>query len=71
MIPPTTMICSHLLGNLGSAFVEVLVCTSLEEINDYISLLPQSMLMTAEESKRGRNMTRTKIFSLGNTGRDH
>lgn len=32
----------------------------------YLSLLPQSMLMTAEESKTGRNLTRTKLFGQGN-----
>ena len=30
-----------------------------------MSLLPQSMLMTAEESKSGRNQTRTKVFGQG------
>ena len=54
---------TDITGNSGSAFVEVLVRDSLEGI--YVSLLPQSMLMSAEESKSGRNLSRTKHFSTG------
>ena len=49
---------------MGSAFVEVLVKSSIEK-EDYLSLLPQSMLMSAEESKSQRNLTRTKLFLTG------
>lgn len=58
------LLISLFLGNLGSAFVEVLVRES-EFGGDFVSLLPQSMLMTAEESKSGRNLTRTKVFGQG------
>lgn len=32
---------------------------------EYQSLLPQSMLMSAEESRSGRSLTRTKLFPPG------
>ena len=57
----------YLSGNMASAFVEVLVSSSAEDDHgiDYVSLLPQSILMSSEESKSGRNLTRTKLFSQG------
>ncbi len=59
--------CPISLGNMGSAFVEVLVkSSSIENGEDYLSLLPQSMLMSAEESRSNRNLTRTKLFLTGN-----
>ena len=54
-----------LSGNSGSAFVEVLVKSSHDA--EYISLLPQSIMMSSEESRSGRNHMRIKVFSKGTT----
>ena len=40
---------------------------SLVEEEEFVSLLPQSMLMSAEESKSGRNLSRTRLFASGTT----
>ena len=52
------------LGNFGSAFVEVLVGDSASsDSEEYITLLPQSTLMTVPDSRRGKNKTRSVTYS--------
>ena len=51
-----------LAGNFGTAFIEVLVSNS-ESPDDYITLLPSSILMTISDSKAGRSKTKTKTFT--------
>ena len=51
------------LGNFGSAFVEVLVGDSASsDSEEYITLLPQSTLMTVPDSRRGKNKTRSVTY---------
>lgn len=45
------------LGNFGSAFVEVLVNNTGNSPDDYITLLPSSMLMSIADSRAGRSKT--------------
>lgn len=59
----STIYSHYVSGNSGSAFVEVLVKSSHDA--EYISLLPQSILMSSEESRSGRNHMRIKVFSKG------
>ena len=50
-------------GNFGSAFVEVLVGDSgSSDSEEYITLLPQSTLMTVPDSRRGKNKTRSVTY---------
>ena len=50
-------------GNFGSAFVEVLVGDSASsDSEEYITLLPQSTLMTVPDSRRGKNKTRSVTY---------
>ena len=51
------------LGNFGSAFVEVFVSDSASlDSEEYITLLPQSTLMTVPDSRRGKNKTRSVTY---------
>ena len=50
------------LGNFGTAFLEVLVGNS-DTPDEFITLLPSSMLMTIPDSKAGRSRTKSKLFT--------
>ena len=53
--------CFFSQGNFGSAFIEVLVSDSSHE--EEMTLLHAAMLMTAVESRTGRNKTNKKCYS--------
>ncbi len=56
---------SH-IGNAGSAFVELLVGSSMwTSDRDYTTLLPSTMLMTPTESKSGKNNEGVKMLDGG------
>ncbi|XP_038060773.1 uncharacterized protein LOC119731644 [Patiria miniata] len=51
------------IGNYGSAFVEILVRKSSWSSNDYVTLIPATMLMSPMESRNGKNKCAVKMFT--------
>ncbi|XP_022085721.1 serine/arginine repetitive matrix protein 2-like isoform X3 [Acanthaster planci] len=51
------------IGNYGSAFVEILVRKSSWSSNDYVTLIPATMLMSPMESRSGQNKCAVKMFT--------
>ena len=57
---------SPFIGNAGSAFIELLVGSSMwPSGKDYITLLPSTMLMSPVDSKLGKNNSGVKMFDEG------
>ena len=55
-----------LLGNAGSAFIEILAGNSLWPFGkEYATLLASTMLMSPGDSKTGRNKEGVKMFDKG------
>ena len=53
-------------GNAGSAFIELLVGSSMwPSGKDYVTLLPSQMLMSPADSKTGKNNSGVKMFDKG------
>ena len=54
------------VGNAGSAFIELLVGSSMwPSGKDYVTLLPSQMLMSPADSKTGKNNSGVKMFDKG------
>ena len=54
------------VGNAGSAFIELLVGSSMwPSAKDYVTLLPSQMLMSPADSKTGKNNSGVKRFDKG------
>ena len=60
----TSCLFPHLIGNAGSAFVGIEVgCTDTEgKCTNFVTLLPQSTLMSVPDSRAGKNKSRTARF---------
>ncbi|XP_028400541.1 uncharacterized protein LOC114523723 isoform X2 [Dendronephthya gigantea] len=59
------------IGNFGSAFVELLVGSSMwPSGKDYVTLLPSTTLMSPAESKTGRNILGVKMFDKASFTKD-
>jgi len=57
-----TMLTNLEIGNAGSAFVEVLAGMEKQEPEDYSCIVPITTFMTPDESSKGIQKNRTKIF---------